>query len=99
MDAGQLPKAAGVASSTILAGFDSHNRNSQGRARKMHQTLPRQDLARRFPWAAANGKLAEKSRWYHRLWPDRTQGDRGSGAWMKSEIFHVAGTQRGWRGG
>lgn len=75
MGAGWLPKAAGVASSTILAGFDSHNRNIWGRARKMHQTLPRQDLARRFPWAATHGKLAEKSRWQWRLWPDCMRGD------------------------
>lgn len=61
--AGRLPRAAGVASSRILAGFASHNRKSRGHARKTHQTLPQQDLARRFPQAAINGKLAEKSRW------------------------------------
>lgn len=87
MGAGQLPKAEGVAFSTILAGFDSHNRNSQGCARKMHQILPQKNLGRRFPWAATNGKLAERSRWQWRVWPDHTED-----AWMKSEIFHVAGT-------
>lgn len=57
----------------------------------MYQILPQQDLARRFPQAATNGKLAGKSRWQQSLWPDCTQRDWGNLGEIGGDFPHLGG--------